>query len=269
MPPTDEPLELKRLVPHEERPLRQPKGRTKWVGASRSDFERQVAIDNPTFVALARRLVEDTLTRNERDMLARTVRVLELRDAGWNVTHIAEDLKINVQALSSFLSRGTFRIMARYVKERRANPNDKERVLREKSERARFEALGPKALDFLENCLDRDPVNPKEWKDRKEAKWATELIARGKGWDEPTEAGRRMIGELRVAVVVAQQGAIRQSDSMHHIVAVDVTPQPAELPPPEAPPEAAPMSPELIDDTLENEDEENPDDEVNPLVPPE
>lgn len=223
--------------------------RSRVSGGPRTDFERQVALDMPSMVGLARRLVTDTLKRDEREQVARTEKFLELVEQGWNATQIAPEVGMSPHALHQWTGRARFRVFSMWVKERTLRPDDKTKLVRASTERARFEALGPKALDFLEDAFRRDAAG--KYLDRREAKWATEMVAKGKGWTEP-ELARRDVGELKVSVVVAQQTAIRASDAARGSpVTIEVTATPVggeELPP---------MAPELLDDESDDEPTES------------
>jgi len=183
----------------------------------RSEFEQRVRAEAPAYCALARRLVDDTLTEKERVWFEWTGRVLELKGRGVSAMLIAEDLGITEGKYRAFIQQGAFRTIAQFIRDRAGSNDAKIVAERAKNERARFEALGPKALAFLEECLAVDEKGA--FKSRADARWATAIIVKGKGWDEPQDAHRRL-GEIKIGVIMAQQAAIRQSDQ--RIAGVDV-----------------------------------------------
>lgn len=189
----------------------------------RSEFERKIVLEAPAHFALARRLVDGTLLKEEAVLFARVKRVLELRERGWKLEQIAQEVGVTLTALQKFQNRGRFRVMAQFVRWSATSTDTKVQDERAKGERARFDALGTKALDFLERCFERDPKG--EFRSKADARWATQLIAKGKGWDEPQDA-RRRIGEIKIGVIMAQQAAIRASDEKFHVV-VQAEPAPA------------------------------------------
>lgn len=203
----------------------------------RTDFERTIAVEMPAMLGLARRLVDDTLRPIERQGLEMTKAILRLQGQNYTQPQMCEELKVKLPRLASFVTRGTFRVCSKWLRERETSTDSKVVDQREKAERARFEALGGKALDFLELCFERDPKG--QYKSKVDAKWATAIVAKGKGWDERSEHTR--MPDIKIGVIVAQQQAIRKSDATYHggRVVVEVGGQRATV----ALPEPAPPAP--------------------------
>lgn len=183
-----------------------------WVAVARTAFEKEIVQTFPSYLSLARRLEDGTLTSAESAALTRTRFLVEKRREGWKMAHIAEALHVSPKSLAAFVGTGQFRVMARWMQEKAKAPDDVAKIERARDERERLELMGPKALDYLESCFDRDKDG--KYVSRQDAKFATTFLGKSKGWDEP-EGGKRQI-DVKVGVIQKQQRAIAESDKAFH-----------------------------------------------------
>ena len=169
--------------------------------------------------ALATRLVDGTLRPAEQAQLDRTREIRARQQRGETTLQIAAALKMTPQNLRSYMAGQHFRVTMRYLAEQDAKPSEVVAFDRRATERAEWNALAPRALEFYRRAFAVDAKGNYVNADRAER--AAKLLADGQGWTAPEPTAVRQQA-LKPGVIQAQMHAIAATDRGETVVRVQV-----------------------------------------------
>jgi len=172
--------------------------------------------------ALARRLFDHTLRPTDQTRLVTIRRVLDAQAAGKIIPQIAADCGMSPQNLRNFMKTEHFRITAQFLHDQAQKPGTDGQRERQQSERAEWNALAPKSLDYYRDAFARDADGAYVSVERAER--AAGLVAKGQGWTEPEPPAPKP-QTLKLGVIQAAMQAIAASDRGETVVrmALEVT----------------------------------------------
>lgn len=174
---------------------------------------------------LKRRLDTDTLSDADKERLELTRRLRELRAEGRSFEECGELLAVNPKTLAKFARGGVFKLLSDHLEglESGEDAEASERLVRQAKQD--FAGLAPSAIAFLRSCFKRTE-DGKDFADRGDAQWATQLVAKGIGLTEPQNAVRPVI-QINLGVIQAELQEVGRDDASAASAVIEVTPQAA------------------------------------------
>ena len=158
---------------------------------------------------LARRLFDNALRPHERTRLIKIKRVKHLRESGKTGTQIAAELNMTRTNLRAFEKTEAFRVTMLFLLEQATRPGHDASIERRLTERAEWNSLAAKSLDYYREAFARDENG--EYLSVERAERAAKLVAEGQGWTEPEPQAQKP-QTIKLGVIQAAMAAIAATD---------------------------------------------------------
>ena len=178
--------------------------------------------------ALERRLVNDTLTPEDKAELARVRQVRQLRKEGATILECARKTGQTESRLNQFMRRSIYKLYEAHLIKLERGEDDKAVGDVARNAKHAFVQFAPDAIDFYRECYKRNPLEDQEekgiFKDPARAEWATERVSKGLGLTEPDIATRPTIN-IGSAIIVGELNVIENDDRQaREALTIDITP---------------------------------------------